>query len=184
MPMRPSFRTTALLALAWTAGCGGGDERLPSGLTQEEARALGVEQGIAGRAALRTGSCMPACNPGSCSVTTLDTMLWAVPAQETQALPPPGAVGCTPARELSHAPGFATSGTGLAPAGRVELRERQYALALPPGRYTLLLVDDAGCAQCAEPVPSGTGGPDVCQVLEVSAGRVVIWDLLFNQAAE
>jgi hypothetical protein len=75
-------RTLLAAALAFLAVGGCGSPELPPGLTQQEAQSLGVTQGVAGRFAVRAGSCEPGCALCDVDVEAPRAELWALPTQE------------------------------------------------------------------------------------------------------
>ncbi|MBF5043157.1 hypothetical protein FGE12_12230 [Aggregicoccus sp. 17bor-14] len=175
MPLRNALLVILAFGLGFAGGCAAGD--LPAGLSESEAQHLGITEGVAGRAALRTGNCAPGCL-SDCDISPPGVSLRAVPVSD----------GFSPAEtytcQLSIVTGgeylsFPEASLGTAHADSVQLNHDTYALALAPGRYALVLVDEQGCAQCVQ-----RAGAGACAVTEVLPGRVSVADVLLDEGAE
>lgn len=175
-PVIISFAAAVLLSGACVS------TELPPGLTTEEAAQLGVKEGVAGRAAVRAGNCMPGC-PAGCSIRPPGGELWAVEATGSEWPAPAGAETCRHALEAPGAPAFQSTAVEGAIAGRVPLSSTEFALPLRPGRYALLVVDDAGCAVCWGTAWAPDGGPAGCVVSEIAPGEVFLANVMYDVSA-
>lgn len=176
-------RSLLAAALGFIAIGGCGEAEFPAGLSEEERRELKVGQGLVGRAALRTGFCEGSCALEDCDMEVpRELELHAVPAQAQTFVPPTafGACSTTFRQGGAYAEGFTTE-AGM-PAGTlaVRLERSAYGLELPMGRYALLVVDAAGCAQCLYGYVA-SGGGYACEVHEVRQGEVTELDVLLEE---
>lgn len=68
--------------------------QLPPGLKPDEAQALVIREGLAGRAAVRSGDCTPGCGPRDCRIEPPGVRLWAIPVEADFFERPAGAAAC------------------------------------------------------------------------------------------
>lgn len=156
---------------------------LPEPITDAEVEALGIDQGIAGRAAYRGGDCMPGCGIRDCYVSDIPQSLVVLAAQPALVVPyllaDAGGPRCTPA-----APGRTGTPLPSEPAviASVQLTGTDtYALSLDPGEYQIALVDESGCAWCDRYTADADAGMH-CQTVEVRPGEVTRRDVLMDVA--
>lgn len=173
-----------LLAVTLTAivgGCGS-DAELPPPITDEEVAALGLTQGVAGRSAVRQGTCGPACAVGGCQVVPVDLSLRVLPPDPLLRLPTDASQTCTLRMQTSN-PLVGFHMEPVTPLAEVALGgKKSYAVGLDVGAYQLVLVDDAGCGICL--ASEFDGGVETCSRVSVSAGGVTKTDVLLNVAVE
>lgn len=171
-----------VLALAGVAILFGpcGLPELPERSTEQELGSHGIDQGLAGKAAVRTGDCMPGCGLRTCSIQRVPLELRVFEAE------PRLQITLDPAHECRRPFGHLSVVWPEDPpvvAGSVWLGDKdQYALELAPGSYQSVMVDDAGCGTCAEE-EDGDGGIR-CRTFEISPGEIRPGDVLMNWAAE
>lgn len=158
---------------------------LPPGISDAEVAGLGVQQGIAGRSAVRDGACMPGCLFQRCFVKRVSLRLRVLQPDPTMPLPTDASGLCALQSDtLGHVWGFPLPQNG-APltVQEIDLSDKdEFAIPLDPGSYQVVLVDNAGCAYCLQSeVQAGVG---ICGRITVSPGEVVHQDVLLNVAGD
>lgn len=162
------------VSLLFVAGCG--FPQLPSGINDEEVRALGITQGIAGKSAIRGGDCMPGMGI-NCSVGRAPFKLRVL--KEGPPLTPDLDGACTSRAQL-HPIVLAADSESIA---EVDLHDKdRYGIELADGTYELVLIDDAQCARCFN--AEGADGGLECRTVQVDEGSVTRLDLLFDWSAQ
>jgi hypothetical protein len=176
---RTRFKCLLLLALL-IGGCPGG-QFPPPHLSDAEIAALGVQQGIAGRNAVRDGNCMPGCTIEPCHVEPIGLTLRVL--QPEPALIVPSEVGAM--CQLQTETWNRLWGQPLQPdaspssVAEIDLTNRdEFALSLDAGTYQVVLVDDSGCAFC--PRTEDEAGVIRCGRVTVAWGQVVPYDIILN----
>lgn len=178
--LRPSLVGAIFAALI--IGCA--EEAPPPPLTDEDVSALGITQGLAGRAVVRDGSCMPGCSSEPCHMERVPLTLHVLLGDPAIVVPQDSPESCMIDIGETKMPGFKVSEPALADAvAAVDLsKEDVFSIGLAPGAYQLLLVDEAGCGFCW-----GTeidGGVATCKPVRVEAESVAREYIYINAAAE
>ena len=178
------LRPSAVGAIFGALIIGCAEEAPPPPLTDEEVAALGITQGLAGRAVLRDGSCMPGCSPEPCHLERVPLTLHVLPGDPAIVVPQDSPESCMIDIGETKLPGFKVSEPALADSiAALDLsKDDVFSIQLDPGTYQLLLVDEAGCAFCW-----GTeidGGIATCNRIHVEAESVTRKYIYINAAAE
>ena len=154
--------------------CGG---TLPPGLSASEVSALPIEQGIAGRLAVRTGVCGTVVN--SCRVYVPGVLVRAVSVSGGEGFVVTGD-GCSLGRA-----DLPLSGRALPDVdGRNGTVEGDvYSIGLDPGRYSVVLIGPNDCVTCLS-FAATAGAGERCAVTAVTEGSVTVADFIEDYAAE
>lgn len=176
---------TTTLSLFLAAGCG--LPELPPALSDADAKVLSGGQGIAGRAVIHEGNCMPNSPPFSgCRNTNLPMILHVLHANRGDPTLVPGRTECTPksTKWVSSVAQLLGLDFGSLDSDKtVDLQHvTEFGIPLPVGDYFIVLTDRTGCGWC-------NGGwsqwsPDrSCSPVHVSDAQVTGFDLRYEYAA-
>lgn len=169
------MRATLALFAAVLSSCAGLSPDFPPPLTEAEARNLGLSQGIAGRAAMRSGDCMPGMGFRTCAVVRVPMELVAFPADALVA----ASGECEQGVSATSWRSFQLL-SDAQPAARANLAKVEvYQLPLEPGSYQLLLVDENGCAACSRASPDSER---LCLPTDVEPSRITLFDVFLDDA--